>query len=83
MTEGHRDPPPPRGYLLHKAERYLAVGPTRYRRGDALGRPQVGLPRGVLAAVRRVFAGCSSHPDARARGFFSGLGVMSMTLAST
>lgn len=56
MTERHSDPPSPRGYLLHKAERYLALGPTRYRRGDALGRPQVGLPRGVLAAVRRVFA---------------------------
>lgn len=28
-------------------------------------------------------SGCSSHPDARARVFLSGLGVMSITLAST
>jgi len=56
MTEKHSEPPPPGGYLLHKAQRYLAIGPTRYRRGDTLDRPVVGIPRAVLAAVRRAFA---------------------------
>jgi hypothetical protein len=56
MHDEHSEPSPPHGYLLHKAQRYLAIGPTRYRRGDALDRPVVGIPRAVLAAVRRAFA---------------------------
>jgi len=55
MSDKKPEPLPPGGYLLDKAQRYLAVGPTRYRRGDALDRPVAGIPRAVLAAVRRAF----------------------------
>lgn len=56
MTTLDSLPAAARPYLIEKAKRYLAVGPARYRRGDALGRPEVGRPRTVLAAVRRAFA---------------------------
>jgi hypothetical protein len=41
-----------------------------------------GLTRG-WSSYQPVTTGCRPHPDVRARRFFSGLGVRSMTLAST
>jgi hypothetical protein len=56
------------------------------REGEFLTIP-VGVDRRVQphpqAALVVVTIGCRPHPDVRARRFFSGLGVRSMTLAST
>jgi len=42
-----------------------------------------GLPIGALRGQNGVNSGCRPHRDALRRGFFSGAGVMSTTLAST
>ena len=62
-------------YLVHKAGRYLKVGPARYRKSDASGRPEADVHRDVLGAVRRAFEQLAAQRGATATEPLDDVGI--------
>jgi hypothetical protein len=67
--------PPKFAYLRFKAFCYLTLGPTEYRRQDALSRPPADWNRKTLAAVRRGCEQIVAWRGTTAETALEGLGV--------